>query len=171
MAGRVSKRLEKYWRLEAANIGLLPLAVLLMVGSAGGTPNLTLAIALAVNSILLAIGACYWRIVLARIEGDRRPFDQWIPRLAAAEPYALALTVLTVATTGYDLMAGNGSWPPQRIAAVAITALAALEYINYYRVQLQYFDHAADFAALVKRKSLKSAHLARDIAAWRAQRK
>ncbi len=51
-----------------------------------------------------------------------------------------------------------------------MTTLAILEYVNYYRVQLQYFDHAPDFAALLKRKTLKRAHMARDIAEWRAKK-
>ncbi|NOT42610.1 MAG: hypothetical protein HOP13_19210 [Alphaproteobacteria bacterium] len=170
VSGRVAKRLQTYWRLEAANVVLLPFAVLLMVGTWEGTPNLTLSVALLVNSFLLVIGACYWRIVLLRIEGDPKPFARWLPRLAAAEPAALALTALTVAVTGYDVATGGGTWPAERIAAVAMMALAVLEYVNYYRFQLQYFDHAPDFAALLKRKSLKRAHMARDIAGWRSTR-
>jgi hypothetical protein len=170
MAGRIAERLQKYWRLEAINVVALPFAVLLMVWSNGGTPDVTLAVALAANAVLLVIGACYWRIVLLRVEGDKQPFDRWLPRLAAAEPYAIALTALTVAVTAYDIATGDGTWPPQRIAAAAMTTLAVLEYVNYYRLQLQYFDHAPDFRALLKRKSLKQAHMARDIAEWRAKR-
>lgn len=168
VSGRLAKRLQTYWRLEAANVVLVPLFVLIIVAASDGTPNLTLAVALIANSILLVIGACYWRIVLLRVEGDPEPFKRWLPRLAAAEPAALALTVLTVAVTAYDLATGGGTWPPERIAAAAMTALAVLEYVNYYRFQLQYFDHAPDFIALLKRKSLKRAHMARDIAEWRA---
>ncbi|MFM9862489.1 MAG: hypothetical protein ACKVRO_02680 [Micropepsaceae bacterium] len=170
VSGRLAKRLQTYWRLEAANVVLLPFAVLLMVATWDGSPNLTLAVALAVNSFLLVIGACYWRIVLLRVEGDPGPFARWLPRLAAAEPAALALTVLTVAVTAYDLATGGGTWPPERIAAIAMTALAVLEYVNYYRFHLQYFDHAPDFVALMKRKTLKRAHMARDIAGWHAKR-
>jgi len=170
MAGRVAKRLQTYWRLEAANVVMLPAMVLFMVWGSGGTPHLALAVALAVNAVLLVIGACYWRIALLRIEGDPRPFEHWLPRLAAAEPFALVLTVLTVAVTAFDLATGGGTWPAERIAAVAMTTLAVLEYVNYYRFQLQYFDHAPDFAALLKRKALKRAHMARDIAEWRAKK-
>lgn len=169
MAGRVAKRLKTYWQLEAANVLLLPAMVLFIVWGSGGTPDLTLAVALLANMVLLVIGACYWRIALLRIQGDTRPFERWLPRLAAAEPAALALTVLTVAVTAYDLATGDG-WSPQRIASVAMTTLAVLEYVNYYRVQLQYFDHAPDFAGLLKRKTLKRAHMARDIAEWRAKK-
>lgn len=171
MTGRVAKRLRTYWQLEAGNVVLLPSLVLVMVATGGGTPDFTLGLALAANMLLLVIGACYWRIVLLRIEGDQRPFERWLPRLAAAEPYALALTVATVAATAFDLAAGGGTWPAERIASAAMTALAVLEYVNYYRYQLQYFDHAPDFAALLKRKTLKQAHMARDIAEWRAQKR
>jgi hypothetical protein len=171
MSGRVATRLKLYWQMEAANVVLIPVLVLVMVVGWDGTPGWTLAVALLANAVLLTIGACYWRIVLLRIEGDARPFERWLPRLAAAEPIALALTVLTSALTAYDLAMGDGTWGAERIAAVAMTALAVLEYVNYYRYQLQYFDHAPDFAALLKRKTLKQAHMARDIAAWRARTK
>ncbi len=169
MSGRVARRLKTYWQLEALNVVLLPTFVLFVVWSSDGAPDLTLAVTLIANAVLLVIGACYWRIVLLRVEGDRRPFERWLPRLAAAEPYALALTVLTVGVTAYDLATGGGTWAAERIAAVAMTTLAVLEYVNYYRVQLQYFDHGPDFAALLKRRSLKRAHMARDIAEWRAK--
>jgi hypothetical protein len=169
MTSRIAKRLRQYWQLEALNVVLLPAFVLLVLWSSDSAPNLTLAIALAANAVLLVIGACYWRIVLLRVEGDARPFDRWLPRLAAAEPYALALTVLTVAATAYDIATAGGAWPAVRIASVAMTSLAVLEYVNYYRFQLQYFDHAPDFAALLKRRTLKRAHMARDIAEWRAK--
>lgn len=168
--GRIAKRLRMYWQMEALNVVLLPLIVLLMVWTSDGAPNLTLAIALAANAVLLVIGACYWRVVLLRVEGDARPFERWLPRLAAAEPFALALTALTVAVTAFDLATGGGTWPAERIASAAMTALAVLEYVNYYRFQLQYFDHAPDFAALLKRRTLKRAHMARDIAEWRAKK-
>jgi hypothetical protein len=170
MSGRVARRLKTYWQLEALNVVLLPAFVLLVVWSSNGAPDLTLAMALIANAVLLVIGACYWRIVLLRIEGNPRPFEQWLPRLAAAEPFALALTVLTVIVTAFDVATGDGTWSAQRIASVAMTSLAVLEYVNYYRFQLQYFDHAPDFSALLKRKSLKRAHMARDIAEWRAKK-
>jgi hypothetical protein len=47
--------------------------------------------------------------------------------------------------------------------------LALLEYVNYYRWQLQYFDHLPDFRALVKRRRLKRAHMARAIKRWRSR--
>ena len=169
MSGRVAKRLKTYWQLEALNVVLLPAFVLFVVWSSDGAPDLTLAVALIANAVLLVIGACYWRIVLLRIEGHPRAFEQWLPRLAAAEPAALALTVLSVAVTAYDVATAGGAWPTVRIASVAMTSLAALEYVNYYRFQLQYFDHAPDFAALLKRKALKRSHMARDIAEWRAK--
>lgn len=168
MTSRIAARLRKYWQLEAINIVALPFAVLLMVWTWNGAPSLTLVVALVANAVLLIIGACYWRIVLLRVEGNAAPFARWLPRLAAAEPFALTLTVLTLAATLYDIASGGGTWPAERVASAAMTALAVLEYVNYYRFQLQYFDHAPDFVALLKRRTLKRAHLARDIAQWRA---
>lgn len=168
MNRRLATRLRKYWQLEAINIAGLPFGVLMMVWYANGTPNLVLAFTFLANGVLLAIGACYWRIVLHKVEGDPAPFARWLPRLAAAEPFALIVTALAVLITGYDLVTGERGWTPERIAAAAMTTLAVLEYVNYYRFQLQYFDHKPDLVALVKRKTLRQAHMARDIAEWRA---
>jgi anaerobic C4-dicarboxylate transporter len=156
--------------MEAANVVLLPAAVVLVVWRTGGGFSAALALALGVNAVLLTIGACYWRVALLKVQGDGTPFERWLPRLARAEPWALALTALCVAATVAEIAAAADVFAPERIAAFAMTVLAVLEFVNYYRVQLQYFDTAPDFKALVKRRRLKPAHMARDIAAWRARR-
>jgi hypothetical protein len=61
-------------------------------------------------------------------------------------------------------------WSPDAIAAAVLATLAALEYVNYYHVQLQHFDNAADFKRLVSGKGFRRAHLARAIDAWKAKR-
>ena len=50
------------------------------------------------------------------------------------------------------------------------TALAALEYVNYYKFQVQHFDNWADFKRLMTGRGFRKAHMARDIAAGRATR-
>lgn len=168
----MAERLRWYWQMEAANILLLPAAVLVGVWSFGGSVGLALALSIVANIVLLAIGACYWRIVFLRVEGNGAAFVTWIPRLAKAEPLAIVLVVVAVAATCADIVLGDGTWPPERVASIAMATLAILEYVNYYRVQLQYFDNRADFNGLFRKKVLKRAHMARDIAAWRGgQRK
>jgi hypothetical protein len=61
-------------------------------------------------------------------------------------------------------VSGATSW-----LTAGMALLALLEYINYYRWQLQYFDHLPDFRALVKRRRLKRAHMARAIKRWRSR--
>jgi hypothetical protein len=60
-------------------------------------------------------------------------------------------------------------WSRSVIAGAGLWLLAALEYVNYYHRQLQYFDNMADLKHLLTGRGLKPAHMARDLAAWRAQ--
>jgi hypothetical protein len=46
-------------------------------------------------------------------------------------------------------------------AAVFFGLLAVLEYVNYYHVQLNHFDNAADFRRLLSGKGFRKPHLAR----------
>ncbi len=47
------------------------------------------------------------------------------------------------------------------------SGLATLEYVNYFHVQLQNFDHAADIKRLTNGGGLRRAHMAKDLAAFR----
>jgi hypothetical protein len=44
-----------------------------------------------------------------------------------------------------------------------------LEYINYYVVQLQHFDHASDFKRLLSGRGFREAHLAKALRAYRTR--
>jgi hypothetical protein len=48
--------------------------------------------------------------------------------------------------------------------------LAVLEYINYYHVQLQHFDHAPDWKRLISGRGFRRSHLAREIERWERER-
>jgi len=168
MSGKVAKRLRSYWQMEAANVVLLPVSTCIIVWSFDGAVDLVLFLSLAANAVLLTIGACYWRITLLRIEGDKAPFATWLPRIGKLQPLGMLVTALTCAATAADVVLGDGSWPPQRIASVAMSVLCALEYVNYYHLQLQYFDNAADFNALLRTGKLKRSHMARDLAELRS---
>jgi hypothetical protein len=45
--------------------------------------------------------------------------------------------------------------------------LAILEFVNYYHVQLQHFDHAEDFQRLLAGKGFRRSHLSKSIRAYR----
>lgn len=47
------------------------------------------------------------------------------------------------------------------LVALGLAVLAGLEYVNYYHVQLQHFDNAADIKRLLSGRGFRPAHLAR----------
>lgn len=79
-------------------------------------------------------------------------------------PLALLIATSAIAT---GILASATHWSNAAIAAAVCTALAALEFVNYYKVQLQHFDHAADFRRLLQGRGFRRAHMARDLAAFR----
>ena len=163
----VAKRLRGYWQMEAANVLFVPAFAIGLVLWAGGTVSIALAVAAVACSALLVIGALYWRALLRQLEGARGVLSFWIPRLAAVEGLSIVLVAGAATATAVEFVQAGDGWTPARIGAVALTALAALEYVNYYRVQLQHFDNWADFKRLVTGRGLRQAHMARDIQAWR----
>ncbi len=167
----VARRLRGYWQMEAANVLFVPAFAIGLVLWAGGTVSIALVVAAIACSALLVIGALYWRAVLRQMEGAPGVMAFWIPRLAAVEALSLVLVAGAVAANVVEFVQAGGGWTPARIGAVALTALAALEYVNYYRVQLQHFDNWADFKRLITGRGLRQAHMARDIQAWRRRRR
>jgi hypothetical protein len=59
---------------------------------------------------------------------------------------------------------------PDRVASLLVLLLAVLEYINYYHVQVQHFDHAADWQRLLAGRGFRRSHLAREIKRWERKR-
>jgi|CXWL01.1.fsa_nt_gi hypothetical protein len=161
----VAKRLRWYWQMEAGNALFVPAAAVVLVWWAGGAASVALAVAAIACSALLVIGALYWRAVLRQIEGASAVMDYWLPRLAVAEGASLGLVASATVVTVLELLLWG--WTASRIAAAALTVLAALEYVNYYRIQLQHFDNWADLKRLMTGRGFRKAHMARDISAWR----
>lgn len=170
MENPVTRRLRAYWQMEAANVLFVPVFAIGLVFWAGGTLTPALVIAAMACAALLVVGAIYWRAVLRQLEGSPGALASWIPRLAAVEAPMLVLAVVAAIATGAEFALAGGGWTPARIAAASLTALAVLEYVNYYRVQLQHFDNWADFKRLVTGRGLRQSHMARDIQAWRRRR-
>ena len=162
-------RLSTYWQLEAINVGLLPVGVVVSVIGLGDHVRWPLLVCLAANSVLLVIGACYWRIEYLRLRGQSEPYAVWLPRLAAAEPLGVGVALLAVMSFVAESVLTRGPFGPAFWFTGGMALLAVLEYVNYYRWQLQYFDHQPDFRALVKRRRLKRAHMARAIKRWRSR--
>lgn len=146
----------------------VPAAAWLLVWTSGGATTPAFWVAAFTCSALLIIGALYWRAVLRQIEGATRVFSFWLPGWAKAEYYSLALLSLSAIVFVSELALHYGAWTTAHIAAALLITLAALEYVNYYKFQLQHFDNRADFRRLIAGRGFRKAHLARDIAAWRS---
>ena len=160
MRARLIKRLRPYWKMEALNVVFIPAFASFLIVETGGALTWPFAIAALACSALLVVGTAALRMELAELE--RRP-DLAARLLAfarAARAPAMALCGLGVAAAGWQVQR-DGDWTPAGIGAVALAALAVLEYVNYYVVQLQHFDHAEDFRRLMSGRGFRESHLAK----------
>jgi hypothetical protein len=152
--------------MEAANVLLVPGLALALGWPRTLIGGVALVSAMAATACFLIVGALYWRGVdrrLKRLGGAA--LDQALAVADGLEWPGLILTaVATAATLGS--MATDGLTATS-IAAALLTLLAVLEYVNYYRRQLQHFDNIADLKRLFTTGRLRRAHLARDLADYR----
>ena len=76
----------------------------------------------------------------------------------------LCATSVGASVTEWEI---DGGWTPSAVVALCCALLAVLEYINYYVVQLQHFDNAADWRRLWTGGGFRKSHLARAIFKYR----
>jgi len=116
-------------------------------------------------SAMLVLGAAYWCAKYNKIESaDSRSWNttmRWARRMH--RPMAM-LTLCCVLLQLLDLLivrltVGGGD----RALSLMCTAMAALEYVNYYHRQLQHFDHWPDFVRLMQGRGFRTAHLRDDL--------
>jgi hypothetical protein len=159
------RRLGPYWKMEMGCAVIIPCVVL--AKAFPRTPSEVAAVALSLlgASLLLLLGGAYWFGVLQKAKGEPSA-HRTVMRIAdrAEWPVVLLLAAAWIATA--IAFAGNGMSPPV-IAALGCSALATLEYVNYFKVQLQNFDHAPDLKRLLSGRGFRRAHLGRDLAALR----
>lgn len=124
-----------------------------------------LAIAILGLSIGLVVGTRYWLAVAARLERNPLPTVKALP-IAVAAQYPILLFVITT-TGGVVTLIRTSGWLLSNGVAAIVTVFAALEYVNYYPVQLQHFDNSRDWRRLLSGRGFRRAHLARDLARWR----
>jgi hypothetical protein len=155
------KRLDPYWKMEAANVLIVPLFVVAVSQARLGW--ITLA-PMAATMLLLVIGALYWRGKVQQLRGQGAGFPALLRRIAAWRRPALALTLAGCATAlaGW-LVPGWAVGMADRYAATGCAVLAVLEYVNYYHRQLQHFDNRADLRRLLAGKGFRKSWLARDL--------
>ena len=166
---KLLRRLRPYYRMEAANVVLVPACACAVVAASGsGRVSPAMVASMAATSFLLVVGTVAWKIVVDGLEGNPETGRRWVPRLAAARWPAAALILLALALTGGEAYRTLPHWTGSLIAATLLLVLAVLEYVNYYHYQLQHFDHAADFARLLSGRGFRRSHLSKAIAARKA---
>lgn len=156
--------------MEAANVALIPLAAFAAVRLLGGSVSPALVVSALAASALLVIGTLYLRALHQVSLRKSEPLAFWVPILARLQIPSALLATAAVAVTAFEVATAASRWSPEQGIAIALSVLAVLEYVNYYHVQLQHFDHAADFKRLMTGKGFRTSQLARDIARWRRDR-
>ena len=151
--------------IEMSCAALVPVVVLRSAPPRTFVEGVAVGVALFAVALLLLVGGAYWYGVLKRADGNSAVLASVLRIADAVERPVIALLGVSWLLSAIALVA-NG-WTRAVIAALACSALGSLEYVNYFRVQLQHFDHMADFRRLLSGRGFRRAHLARDLAAFR----
>jgi hypothetical protein len=161
----LSDRLGWYWKVERACAVLFP-PLAFVVSTPTDVPSaLILALSLTACCSILWIGAAYWRCVWDRLQGNRTSTPRALRTAARWQWTLLAIALLSAATSVTAFVVYGAR--PALIGALIFSTLAVLEYVNYFHVQLQNFDHGPTFRRFLKRRSFTRAHLAHELAAFR----
>ncbi|MEE4206001.1 MAG: hypothetical protein V2I39_06910 [Erythrobacter sp.] len=165
---RIEQRLAGYWKMEAANVVLVPAIALILAASYGWTLGAPSYFAMVPTCLLLAIGAHYWRAKLAQLRsGEALP--RGIGFIARLQWPSAALTGLAAVIAGASWsVPGLAASQADRWVSAVLALLAGLEYVNYYHRQVQHFDHWPDFLRLLAGHGFRRSQMAVDIARWHA---
>ncbi|WP_126173007.1 multidrug transporter [Altericroceibacterium xinjiangense] len=146
--------------MEAACAVSFPLLAAWMVEPDGGREIAGVVLAVTASCCLLAVGALYWHAALCRVRGNPEPMRHALRIARRLKRPLLALAIASLVWAVFLCFLDPSS---AALAALGFSALAVLEYVNYYHVQLQNFDHLPDFKRLLRRRRLRQAHLAADL--------
>lgn len=160
----VRRRLDGYWKMELANVALVPTFCVWLAAEAGSPVSWLAAGCLVPTCGLLAVGGVYWRAKARAAGGDRSALPAALRLARACRVPLLILTAAAAGASAADLAgaplsAGTGD----AVAAAVAAVLAVSEYVNYYHRQLQHFDNAADFRRLMRGEGFRVAHLRADL--------
>lgn len=164
-AAGLKRRLSGYWKMEAGNVLLMPV-ILLMV--ARWNPSWVTLVSFIPMMLLLVIGAYYWRAKLKQLEDRSYDLSGVMRVISLSQGPALILTLVAGGAVIYAWMRPDvfkNGW--DQGAATFAAMLALLEYVNYYHRQLQHFDHGPDFKRLLSGKGLRPSQMARDLKTYR----
>jgi hypothetical protein len=161
---KLMKRMRSYWKMECANIVVVPGLAIFLTLRAGGSLSLALWLSLAACSFLLFVGTFALKMISDKLHGQPETERTWVPRLKLLRWPALLMIGVALLAIGREYFLPTPT--ADLVAASIVCLLAILEYINYYHVQLQHFDNAADWQRLISGKGFRRSHLSRSIAAW-----
>jgi hypothetical protein len=164
------RRLSPYWKVEAANMVAVPSVAIWAVIKSGNTISFSLIVAMAAACFMLLIGTIARRIKLETAKGHRLFGQRWLPWLSQAQGPSLVMVVAAVVGAGFQIWV-DGHLSGVAIAAIACSLLAVLEYINYYHVQLQNFDHMPDLKRFMAGGGFRESHLAKALRIFRARKR
>lgn len=161
-SSRVLRDFRAYGTLEGLNALLLPAIATYFGWPSDMAGAIVLALANIALIIGLTVGTLFWLAVAARIE--RNPFPMKQALRVASIARSPMLIIVVAATAGVVALITIHGWSISNDVVALITLLAVLEYVNYYHVQLQHFDNAADLKRLFSGHGFRRSHLARELA-------
>jgi len=160
-AAKLKRRLSGYWKMEAGNVLLMPIILLML---AQWNPSWISLVSFVPMMFLLIIGAYYWRAKLSQLEDRAYPFDRAMRLISVCQVPAAFLCVVAAGAVVFGwLTSGQFTSGWDQGVATFSAVLAGLEYVNYYHRQLQHFDHGPDFKRLLAGKGLRPSQMARDL--------
>lgn len=168
---RLQKRLDGYWRMELANVLLVPLSFLIILISLSQRVGVLSLVSMVPMAGLLVIGGFYWKAKATQL---RDPAFDSTSTLSLIDRLQLVLLVGSVLVsiaclidlTVFRISVSTGD----RVIGIICSVLAVLEYVNYYHRQLQHFDHLPDLQRLMKGQGFRPSQMSVDLARFRASR-
>ena len=169
---KLEKRLSSYWRMELANVIIVPVAMIFLAYSFDSPVGWLSLFTFIPTCGLLVIGGLYWRGKCEQLTGNKQALNRVLGHAHWTQFPLLILTVLACLLTGLaffvsDIAISRGDLTVASIAS----SMAALEYVNYYHRQLQHFDHAADFKRLLNGRGFRPSQMSQDLKLWRKERR
>ena len=159
------RRLIPYWKMEAWSAVLIPALVIWSAPPHTAAETAAAIFSLFAVSLQLVVGARYWFVVVKRMLGNQSPVVSLMRILDRVQlPLVFLVGISWIVTVHALVVVG---WSGAVIAAFICSGLETLEYVNYFHLQLQNFDHAPDIKRLMNGGGLRRAHMAKDLAAFR----
>ena len=147
----------------------IPALAVYLVLKSGGRISAALVLSGLACSLLLLIGTIVLRMLLRKARGEANATADRIPLLLRMRWPAIALCVAAAVANGAEWLSGSLELFAQYLAPAVLLLLAVLDYVNYYHVQLQHFNHATDWQRLISGRGFRRSHRTRKIECWKRE--